>query len=86
MLPLMTDRELTQAMIDEAMTRAERAACAPRDERCFPLRWTPKDARETCTSTGRCQIGTLAAESGRKSWDVWLDVHTGGGRLRRRNQ
>ena len=47
----------------------------------FPPRWTPKEARESCTPKGRCQIGTIVAESGRKCWDVWLDVHTGEGWL-----
>ena len=26
----------------------------------------------------------IVANTGRDSWDVWLDVHTGEGRLRRR--
>jgi hypothetical protein len=32
----------------------------------------------------RCQIGWIVANGGRDSWDVWLDVHTGEGSLRRR--
>jgi hypothetical protein len=28
-------------------------------------------------------IGWIVANAGRDSWDVWLEVHTGEGRLRR---
>jgi hypothetical protein len=28
-------------------------------------------------------FGWILASSGRDSWDVWLDLHTGEGRLRR---
>jgi hypothetical protein len=29
-------------------------------------------------------VGWIIAEGGRSSFDVWLDLHTGEGRLRRR--
>jgi hypothetical protein len=82
----MTEPELTQEMIAEAIVRSEKVACRPDDDRCYPFPDPVHDARETCTPKGRCPIGTIAAESGRKSWDVWLDVHSGEGRLRRRKQ
>jgi hypothetical protein len=31
-----------------------------------------------------CCIGWIVANIGRDSWAVWLDLHTGEGRLRRR--
>jgi hypothetical protein len=35
---------------------------------------------------GRCLIGWIVAEGGRTSYDVWLDLHTGEGRLRRQTR
>ncbi len=43
-----------------------------------------EDARASCTPKRRCRLGWILADSGRDSWDVWLDVQTGEGRLRRR--
>ena len=31
--------ELTQEMIDEGMARADKVACSPGDQRCYPFRW-----------------------------------------------
>ena len=76
--------KLTQEMIDEGMARAEKVACTPGDQRCLPLPYDVESARATCTPKGRCKIGWIVADAGRKAWDVWLDVHTGEGRLRRR--
>ncbi len=42
----MTTPELTQEMIAEAMARAEKVACAPNDDRCYPLAWSPAQAQE----------------------------------------
>jgi len=70
-------------MITEAMARAEKIACTPGDNRCLPLRYRPQDALETCTPKGRCKIGWIVADAGRKAWDVWLDLTTGEGRLKR---
>ncbi len=80
----MTAPELTQAMIDDGMRRAEKVACAPFDDRCYPFPDPLKDARATCTPKGRCLIGRIVSNGGRDSWDVWIDVNTGEGRLRRR--
>ena len=79
----MTAPELTQEMLAEGMARAEKVACSPGDDRCYPFRWGLEEARESCTPKGRCKIGWIAADSGRKTWDVWLDIHTGEGRLRK---
>ena len=82
----MDARELTQEMIDEGMARAEKVACAPGDDRCYPFPDPLALARASCTPKGRCQIGLIVANGGRDSWDVWLDVHTGEGRLRRQKR
>ena len=83
----MTAPELTQEMIAEGMARADKVACSPGDGRCYPFRYSLQWARESCTPKGRCKIGgtrrVIAADSGRKTWDVWLDIKTGEGRLRK---
>ena len=75
--------ELTEERIAEAMARAEKVACRPGDGRCYAFSDRLSDARETCTPKGRCKIGWIVSHGGRESWDVWLDLHTGEGRLRR---
>ncbi len=80
----MTTPELTQEMIDDGMARAEKVACRPADPRCYVFPDPLEDARATCTPKGRCLIGWIVSNGGRDSWDVWLDVTTGEGRLRRR--
>ena len=80
----MTEHELTEDVITEAMARAEKVACRPGDQRCLPLPYGVSEARATCTPKGRCQVGWIVANASRDSWDVWLDLHTGEGRLRRR--
>jgi hypothetical protein len=77
-------RELTEDVIAEATARAERVACQPGDDRCYAFPHRLVDARASCTSKGRCKVGWIVANSGRDSWDVWLNVYTGEGRLRRR--
>ena len=76
--------ELTQRMIAEAMARAEKVACGSGHSRCFALPDPLEEIRKTCTPKGRCLIGWLIAEGGRTSYDVWLALRTGEGRLRRR--
>jgi hypothetical protein len=80
----MTTPALTEEMIAEAMARAEKMACQPWDGRCLPLPYSAVEARKTCTPKGRCKVGWIVANAGRDAWDVWLDLHTGEGRLRRR--
>jgi hypothetical protein len=79
--------KLTEAMIAEGMARAERVACSQGNARRFALPDPLAEVRTTCTPKGRCVIrGTrrvIVADGGRTSWDVWLDVHTGEGRLQR---
>jgi hypothetical protein len=74
---------LTEEQITEAMARAEKVACRPADHRCYPLPYSAAEAQKTCTPKGRCKVGWIVANAGRESWDVWLDLHTGEGRLRR---
>ena len=79
--------KLTAALIAEGMARAEKVACAQGNARCFALPDPLAEVRTTGTPQGRCTIGgtrrVIIAEGGRTSYDVWLDVHTGEGRLRR---
>ena len=82
----MATPKLTQVMIEEGMARAEKIACAPGDGRCDPFPNRIEGAQETCTAKGRCCIGWIVSNGGRNSWDVWLDVGTGEGRLRRRTR
>jgi hypothetical protein len=64
------------------MTRAEKVICSPGDQRCLPLPDPARVAQQTRTPNGRCKIGWIVADAGRKAWDVWLDVHTSEGRLK----
>ena len=78
--------ELTDEVIAEAMVRAEKVACRPGDGRCSALPDSVADARAMCTPQGRCKSGgtrrVIVSHGGRESWNVWLDRHTGKGRLR----
>jgi hypothetical protein len=76
--------KLTEEMIAEGMARAKKVACSPGTARCFALPDPVVEARKTCTPQGRCLVGWIVSNGGRDSWDVWLDLHTGEGRLRRR--
>ena len=55
--------------------------------RCFAFPDRQEDVRETCTLKGRCTVGgtrrVIVTNGGRDAYDVWLDVNTGEGRLRR---
>jgi hypothetical protein len=70
------------------MARAAKVACALADDRSLLLPDPLREAQKTCTPKGRGTIGgtrrVILANSGRESWDVWLDVQTGEGRLQRR--
>jgi hypothetical protein len=73
--------DLTEEVIIGAIARAEKVACRPGDDRCAALPDEVERARQTCTPEGRCKMGWIVANAGRDSWDVWLDHHTGEGRL-----
>ena len=75
--------ELTEDVIAEAMARAERVACRPGEGRCYALPDPVEHARASCTPKGRCKVGWIISHGGRESWDGWLDIETGEGRLRR---
>jgi hypothetical protein len=80
----MTAPELTEDMITAAMAKADARVCVPGDHRCYAFPSNVDAARKTCTPKGRCKVGWVVRASGRESWDVWLDLETGEGRLRRR--
>jgi hypothetical protein len=75
--------ELTEERIAEAMPRAEKVACRPSEDRCYALPDLVEAARASCTPKGQCKIGWIISNGGRESFDVWLDLETGEGRLRR---
>jgi hypothetical protein len=72
----MPEVELTEAMIETAMAKAEARACTGSD-RCYGLPSDVETARGTCTPKGRCRVGLIVVRSGRESYDVWLEVATG---------
>jgi hypothetical protein len=74
--------ELTDAIIDAAMPRAEKAVCPPGDARCSGFSHGAAYARTPITPSGWAHIGWVAADSGRQTWDAWYNVFTGEGRLR----
>jgi hypothetical protein len=60
------------------------AVAGDRDGRCFALPHILPDALVSCTPKGRCKVGWIVTNGGRDAYDVWLDLKTGEGRLRRR--
>lgn len=80
----------TERWHSQTVARAEKVACSPSDDRCYSLPYPLEEVRASCSPKGRCRIGgtrrVIVANAGRDSWDVWLDVHTGEGRLRRQTQ
>ena len=73
-------------MIEEGMARTEQVACQPMIA-ATPSRIASRTPRRAAAPgglpKGRCGIGWIVTNSGRDSWDVWLDVPTGEGRLRK---
>jgi len=78
---------LTEDMMAEGMARAEKVACRPGEGRCYAFPNPVEDVSASGTPKGRCRIGgtrrVIVSHGGRENWDVWLDLHTGEGRLRR---
>ena len=72
----MPQSELTDQLIAAAMAKADARVCVGSD-RCFAFPDRVEDARQTCTSKGRCTVGWIVSRGGRESWDVWLEVRTG---------
>jgi len=72
----MPQSELTDQLIAAAMAKADARVCVGSD-RCFAFPDRVEDARQTCTSKGRCTVGWIVSRGGRESWDVWLEVSTG---------
>ena len=81
---------VNQEMIVEGLARAEKGACSPGDDRCYPLPHPLDEVSASCTPKGSSRIGGtqrgIVANAGRDSWDVWLNGHTGPGRLRRQTR
>jgi hypothetical protein len=71
-----TGPELTEAMIESAMAKADKRVCVGSD-RCFALPHRLEDARANCTAKGRCKVGWIVSRGGRESVDGWLEVATG---------
>ena len=80
--------ELAENVIAEGSARAEKVACRPGDTRCSPVPNWLTAARANRALKGQSRIGStcrvIIANSGRDPYSVWLDIHTGEGRLRRR--
>jgi hypothetical protein len=76
-LGAMPEAELTEELIAAAMAKADARVCVPGDPRCYAFPYGVAGARATCTTKGRCKVGWVVRNSGRESWDVWLEVATG---------
>jgi hypothetical protein len=63
---------LTDAVIDDALRRAERGACEPGDPRCYGFAYTVEEALRSLD-----RDGWVAGRSGRDDWDVWFHVDSG---------
>jgi hypothetical protein len=79
----MSEPELTDATIAEAMERAAAAVCPPLDDRCYGLSFGAAEALAKRSPKGWCLIGWVVWDSGRQAWDAWYNVFTKEGRLRR---
>lgn len=73
---------LTDEAIADHLERARRQVCLAHDPGCFAFPYTPEDAAGTMTRDGWVQIGWIAADHARRTWNVWLNEGTGEGRLR----
>jgi hypothetical protein len=82
-LPRMSEPDLSDEMIREAMPRAEKAVCPPVDQRCSGFPYDARTALASRISAGWCRIVWVAANSGRPTWDAWHNVRTGEGWLRK---
>ena len=69
--------ELTEAMIETAMSKAEGRTGVAGDNRCYAFAYDLVGARASCTTKGRCKVGWVVRDTGRQAWDVWLEVSTG---------
>jgi len=76
---------LTEAAIAQAMARAAAVARSrSRDPAWVHELADPLDhVLASLTEDGWCQVGSLTSAHPEPGWHVWLNVHTGAGRLRR---
>ncbi len=68
---------LSDAVIDDALRRAEREVCAPGDPRGYGFPYTVEDALRSLDRDGWCRVGWVAGRCGRDDWAVWFHVDTG---------
>jgi hypothetical protein len=71
-----SEGELTEAMIETAIVKADARVCVGAD-RCYAFPHRLDDALASCTPKGRCKVGWAVTKGGRESFDVWLGVSTG---------
>jgi len=68
---VMSETELTKAMITAAMAKADARVCVGSD-RCFTFPNPVEGVRASCTPKGRCKVrGTrraIVGKGGRESW------------------
>jgi hypothetical protein len=72
----MSEVELTEAMIEAAMAKADTRVSVGSD-RCYALPSDVETARARCTPKGRCRVGLIVSKGGLESFDVWLEMSTG---------
>jgi hypothetical protein len=72
--------ERTEEKIAAAMAKADARVWIGSD-RCCALSHRLEDARETRISKERGTVGWIVGRGGRESFDVWLEVATGLGKL-----
>ena len=68
---------LSDAVIDDALRRAEREVCAAADPRCYGLPYPVEEALRSMDADGWCRVGWVAGCGGRDDWDIWYHVDTG---------
>ena len=72
----MPETEVAEELIATVMARAE-ARVWIGNPRCYAFPDPLVEAGHSCTPKGRCRVGWILANSGRESWDVWLEVSAG---------
>ena len=60
---VMSETELTKAMITAAMAKADARVCVGSD-RCYAFPNPVEAVRETCTAKGQCRVGWIVSRGG----------------------
>ena len=76
---------ITEADIEQGMARAVATVRlrSRRPTEVMELPNRPEYALASLTAEGWCQVGSIVDHDGGQDWHVWVNVHTGAGRLRR---